>query len=66
MNDWTTMLGLALLGMATACGDAAESLRQDLGDAQPVGEWIYDDIDAGIEQASENGKPLLFTFRCVP
>ena len=61
----TTTLGLLVLATA-ACGDSQEALRVKLGDVEPVGDWIYDDIDAGIERARETGRPLLFTFRCIP
>jgi len=59
-------IGATLLALAAACGDPAESLRQQIGDVTPVGDWIYDDIDAGVARAAETGKPLLLTFRCVP
>ena len=28
--------------------------------------WIYDDIEAGYSLASQTGKPMLVSFRCVP
>ena len=35
-----------------------EKIALELG-----GAWIYEDLDAGIEQARDSGRPLLVTFR---
>jgi hypothetical protein len=60
-------LGLAAAAATTlsGCGDEKEALRRALGDVEPVGAWIYDDLELGIAKAAETGKPLLAVFRCV-
>lgn len=50
---------------ATADDDGA-GLRQKLGDVDLVGDWVYDDLDAGTALAKKSGKPLLVVLRCVP
>ena len=42
-----------------------EDLKQKLGDLELVGDWIYDDIEAGFRKAKAERKPLLVVFRCV-
>lgn len=44
-------------------GDNNEGLRQTLKDVDLVGEWIYDDVDAGFAKAKQSGKPLLVVIR---
>jgi len=58
------LLGLLPL-LAFSAGDK-EKLRAALGDTAPVGEWIYDDLDAAIAEAKRTGKPLMVVLRCVP
>ncbi|MBM3213715.1 hypothetical protein FJZ36_02215 [Candidatus Poribacteria bacterium] len=41
-------------------------LRQELGDLEVGDHWIYNDLDAGIARAKQEGKPLFVVFRCVP
>jgi hypothetical protein len=40
-----------------------EELRKALKDLDLVGEWIYDDLDAGLAKARASGKPVLAVFR---
>lgn len=39
-----------------------EDRSRVLGD----GFWIYNDVEHGLEQARQTGKPLLVIFRCIP
>ena len=63
---------LAYSVLAAACLMAAspqaqdprkERLRVALKDVQPVGEWIYDDINRGFAMAKKTKKPLMVVFR---
>ena len=40
-----------------------EKLRTALKDTEVVGDWIYDDLDAGIAEAKKSGKPMMIVFR---
>ena len=51
-----------LLILAQA-GDNNEALRKTLKDVDLVGEWIYDDVEAGFAKAKQNGKPMLVVIR---
>jgi hypothetical protein len=55
------------LGLAAAAAglprDPKEELRKDLRDDAPVGDWIYDDIDAGFARALREKKPVCIVFR---
>jgi serine protease Do len=46
--------------------DGNEGLRRLLGDTELAGQWIYDDLDAAVKQASKTGQPLMVLLRCVP
>ena len=57
---------LAAVGLAAGLArarDPKSELRQDLGDDRVVGDWIYDDIDAGLARAVREKKPLCVVFR---
>jgi hypothetical protein len=41
-------------------------LKRLLGDVTLSGKWIYDDLDAGFDEARRTGKPLFAYLRCVP
>ena len=45
--------------------DAAAAKRVRLKD-DAADFWIYDDLEEGNRRATESGKPLLISFRCVP
>ena len=49
-------------GVAVARETKAE-LQRDLRDEQIVGDWIYDDVDAGFARAAKEHKPLCVVFR---
>jgi hypothetical protein len=52
----------AAAGLAVAKETKAE-LKADLRDNEVVGDWIYDDIDAGLVQAVREKKPVCIVFR---
>jgi len=61
-----TIVGAAAVLVAGGLALARESkseLKQDLRDNEVVGNWIYDDIDAGFAQAVREKKPLCVVFR---
>jgi hypothetical protein len=60
-----TMALLACTAATLLAGDD-DALRDALEDHLLVGDWIYDDVDAGYAEAKKTGKPLLVSFRCVP
>ena len=43
-----------------------DELRDGLRDTVLKGEWVYDDLEAGLATAKKTGKPLLVLARCVP
>ena len=43
--------------------DRDTKVRNDLAEVQATGYWIYNDLDAGIKEAQQTGKPLLIVFR---
>lgn len=55
-------VALAAAGLAIAKESKAD-LKADLRDDQVVGNWIYDDIDAGLVQAVREKKPVCVVFR---
>ena len=59
------VLVLALAAPLIA-GERDELLKEALQDDLVVGDWIYDDVEAGFKEAARTGKPLLVSFRCVP
>jgi len=59
------LVGLAAAGWAVQ-DVSKEQIRTGLKDTELQGAWIYDDLPAGIAEASKSGKPLMIVFRCVP
>jgi len=41
-------------------------VRDDIARTAAQNFWIYNDVEAGFEEAKQTGKPVLVTFRCVP
>lgn len=58
-------LALLAVGSMQDPQDPMARLRTTLKD-NAADFWIYDDLDKGYAMASETGKPLLVSFRCVP
>ena len=56
---------LALAG-AVALAEDEPSLKEFLKDDAVADGWIYEDIEAGYQEAAKTGKPLLVCFSCVP
>jgi hypothetical protein len=55
-----------LLLAALAFAEDKAPLRAALKDTEPKGDWIYDDVAAGLADAKKTGRPLMVVFRCVP
>lgn len=49
-------------GLAVA-KDSKSELKAALRDDAVVGDWIYDDIDAGFARAAREKKPVCVVFR---
>ena len=45
---------------------APNPLKDQLQDLEVKGDWIYNDLQAGLAEARKTGKPLLVVIRCVP
>ena len=60
-----TIAALAVLACLTAPQDK-EKLKTALKDVEVRGDWVYDDLEAGLAQAKKAGKPAFVVFRCVP
>jgi serine protease Do len=60
--------GLLLLAAGTVLSaeDRDAKVLSDRKNVQATGNWIYNDLTNGIEQAARTGRPLLVVFRCVP
>ena len=43
-----------------------QELRDGLRDTVLQGDWVYDDLEAGLATARKSGKPLLVLARCAP
>jgi serine protease Do len=41
-------------------------VREDKTRVLEDGFWIYNNVELGLEQATQSGKPLLVIFRCIP
>ncbi len=57
------LLVLAAAAAVAVAKDIKAELREDLKDLGVVGDWIYDDIDAGFARAAKEKKPLCVVFR---
>ncbi|HZE95720.1 MAG TPA: PDZ domain-containing protein [Planctomycetota bacterium] len=57
---------LLILSLQSTPGEDKAKLRAAMGDGALAGEWIYDDVDAGLAEARKTGKPLMVVLRCVP
>lgn len=57
--------GLPLLGVAIA-QDRDTKVRNDRENFAESKEWVYNDLEAGLEAARSANKPLMVVFRCIP
>jgi hypothetical protein len=46
--------------------DRAAKVRADRDRFAGFGDWIYNDLPAGVAAAKDSGKPLLVVLRCIP
>ena len=56
-------VALAVCLALLAAPQDKEKLRTALKDTEIVGNWIYDDLDAGVAEAKKSGKPMMIVFR---
>jgi hypothetical protein len=60
----TVLAALMLLTPALVISqDRDAKVRNDLAEVKATGLWLYNDLDAGIAEAKQTGKPLLIVFR---
>lgn len=66
------LLSLTFL-LASASSQAAENkitrdqmVRKDVADVGQIEEWIYNDLDKAIAEATRAKKPMMVVFRCIP
>jgi hypothetical protein len=57
------LLASGIAGGLALARETKSELKADLRDDQVVGNWIYDDIDAGFAQAVREKKPVCVVFR---
>ncbi|MEM9587126.1 MAG: Trx7/PDZ domain-containing (seleno)protein [Planctomycetota bacterium] len=65
------LLCVGLASMATPSWAAEkltreEKVRRDKQKVQADGFWIYNDLDAAIEEAKRTAKPIVVSLRCIP
>jgi serine protease Do len=60
-----TLLAFAAHGRVWS-EDRAALVRKDLQDFAATGQWIYNDLGRGFDEAKKSGKPLLVVLRCIP
>jgi len=64
IRTWATVVvAAACLSTAGAQDAAKEQLRVALKDNEVKGDWIYDDLPAGMAAAKKTGKPMMIVFR---
>ncbi len=62
---------VALLAIGTtyanvSAQDRETKVRGDKDAIEAAGDWIYNDLQKGLDEAKRTGKPLLVVMRCVP
>jgi len=57
------LLASGIAGGLALAKETKSELQKDLRDDQLVGNWNYDDIDAGFAQAVREKKPVCVVFR---
>ncbi|WP_152053379.1 Trx7/PDZ domain-containing (seleno)protein [Tautonia marina] len=60
------LLSILVLPSLALAQDRNTKVRNDREAFETSDDWIYNDLDAGIEAARESGKPLMVVFRCIP
>jgi serine protease Do len=62
----TVVFALLTVTTAQAQSERDKKVLADRADVLAAGDWIYNDLTAGIEKAKASGKPLLIVLRCIP
>ena len=57
---------ITILAVLACLPQDKDKLKTALKDAEVRGDWVYDDLDAGLAQAKKAGKPAFVVLRCVP
>ena len=52
--------------VAETVKDREGAIRSDRQNLESGTRWKYNNLDEGLREARESGKPLLVTLRCVP
>lgn len=66
MRIWLSLVGLLVLLAPASAQDRDTRVRNDRQVLGASGDWVYNDLAAGVRAARESGKPLLVVFRCIP
>src|SRR5262245_26303805 len=61
-----TILLLFMVSTRLGAEDREKLVRKDLENFLAKGQWIYNDLQRGFEEARRTGKPLLVVVRCIP
>jgi hypothetical protein len=66
MRTLIVAFGLLTTTCLAAPQDRETKVRNDRKNVEADDHWIYNDLERGIAEAKQGGKPLLVVFRCVP
>lgn len=58
-----TILLVLVTATAQAQNKRDEQVKEDRKSVSKQGDWIYNDLAAGIAKAKQTGRPLLIVFR---
>src|SRR5436190_1326803 len=64
-----SILVTSLIGASLALGaplDRDTKVRNDRTEKLADGYWVYNDLQAGVDAAQKQDKPLLVVLRCIP
>lgn len=59
-------LALCLVPSTVRAQDRETKVRSDRERIEGEGYWIYNDLQAGFDEAAKSNKPLLVVIRCIP
>ncbi len=66
-HTFPVLFSLLFTFAASAAGPTRDQMvLTDRDDVLGGGRWIYNDLDKGLAEAKQTGKPLLVALRCVP
>jgi hypothetical protein len=69
MWRWLVLAGVSIVvaaPLATRAQDRDTKVRNDRKAFERSRDWIYNDLDAGLQVARRSGKPVMVVFRCIP